>query len=66
MIIQELVRRLIGSMVNDLVFQTKKNLKDLKPKDVVDIRNHNEPTACFSLEMQKQDIQLKKFLRKKV
>ena len=66
MIIQELVRRLIGFMVNDLVFQTKKNLKDLKPKDVVDIRNHNEPTACFSLEMQKQDIQLKKFLRKKV
>ena len=66
MIIQELVRRLIGFMVNDLVFQTKKNLKDLKPKDVVDIRNHNEPTACFSLEMQNQDIQLKKFLRKKV
>ena len=66
MIIQELVRRLIGFMVNDLVTQTKKNLKDLNPKDVTDIRKHIEPAACFSLEMQKQDMQLKKFLRKKV
>jgi len=66
MIIQELVRRLIGFMVNDLVIQTKKNLKDLNPKDVTDIRKHIEPAACFSLEMQKQDMQLKKFLRKKV
>ena len=44
----------------------KKNLKDLNPKDVTDIRKHIEPAACFSLEMQKQDMQLKKFLRKKV
>tara|TARA_B100000029_G_scaffold425239_1_gene433497 strand:+ start:53 stop:1225 length:1173 start_codon:yes stop_codon:yes gene_type:complete len=66
MIIQELVRRLIGFMVNDLVIQTKKNLKDLNPKDVTDIRNYIKPAACFSSEMQKQDIQLKKFLRKKV
>ena len=65
-IIQELVRRLIGYMVNDLLIQTKKNLRDSNPKSVADIRNHDKPTACFSLDMQKQDKKLKRFLRKKV
>ena len=53
-------------MVNDLLIQTKKNLRDSNPKSVADIRNHDKPTACFSLDMQKQDKKLKRFLRKKV
>ena len=66
MVIQELVRRLIGYMVNDLLEQTNKNIKILKPKSVEDIRNHDQPIASFSKDMKKQDRELRSFLHQKV
>ena len=66
MIIQELVRRLIGFMVNDLLVQTNKNLGILKPQSVEDIRCHDYPVAAFSSKMKKQDKELRKFLNERV
>ena len=66
MIIQELVRRLIGFMVNDLLVQTNKNLGILKPQSVEDIRCHDYPIAAFSNKMKKQDKELRKFLHDRV
>ena len=66
MIIQELVRRLIGFMVNDLLGQTNKNLEILKPQSVVDIRSHDHPIASFSKKMKNQDKELRKFLHERV
>ena len=66
MIIQELVRRLIGFMVNDLLEQTNKNLEILKPQCVVDIRCHDHPIASFSSKMKNQDKELRKFLHERV
>jgi len=66
MIIQELVRRLIGFMVNDLLEQTNKNLEILKPQSVVDIRCHDHPIASFSKKMENQDQELRKFLHERV
>ena len=66
MIIQELVRRLIGFMVNDLLEQTNKNLEILKPQCVVDIRCHDHPIASFSNKMKNQDKELRKFLHERV
>jgi len=66
MIIQELVRRLIGFMVNDLLEQTNKNLDILKPQCVVDIRCHDHPIASFSNKMKNQDKELRKFLHERV
>ncbi len=66
MIIQELVRRLIGFMVNDLLLQTNKNLGILKPQSVEDIRCHDYPVATFSNKMKKQDKELRKFLNERV
>ena len=66
MIIQELVRRLIGFMVNDLLTQTNKNLETLKPQSVEDIRCHDYPIASFSNKMKKQDKELRKFLHERV
>ena len=66
MIIQELVRRLIGFMVNDLLVQTNKNLGILKPQSVEDIRCHDYPIAAFSNKMKKQDKELRKFLHERV
>ena len=62
MIVQEIVRRLIGFMVNDLILETQKNLDNLKPKNVSDIRNHDRPIAMFSDNMELQDKELKNFL----
>ena len=66
MIIQELVRRLIGFMVNDLLKQTNKNLEIIKPQSVVDIRCHDYPIASFSNKMKNQDKELRKFLHERV
>ena len=66
MIIQELVRRLIGFMVNDLLLQTNKNLEILKPQSVIDIRYHDHPIASFSNKMKNQDKELRKFLYERV
>ena len=66
MIVQELVRRLIGFMVNDLLDQTKKNLEILKPQSVEDIRCHDHPIASFSDKMKNQDKELRKFLHERV
>ena len=66
MVIQELVRRLIGFMVNDLLEQTNKNLDILKPQSVVDIRCHDHPIASFSNKMKNQDKELRKFLHERV
>ena len=66
MIIQEIVRRLIGFMVNDLLEQTNKNLEILKPQCVVDIRCHDHPIASFSNKMKNQDKELRKFLHERV
>ena len=66
MIIQELVRRLIGFMVNDLLVQTNKNLGILKPQSVEDIRCHDYPVAAFSSKMKMQDKELRKFLNERV
>ena len=66
MIIQELVRRLIGFMVNDLLEQTTKNIEILNPKNVKDIRLHDNPIAAFSHNMKKQDKELRKFLYERV
>ena len=66
MIIQEIVRRLIGFMVNDLLEQTNKNLDILKPQSVVDIRCHDHPIASFSNKMKNQDKELRKFLHERV
>ena len=66
MIVQEIVRRLIGFMVNDLILETQKNLDKLKPKKVSDIRNHDRPIAIFSDNMKLQDKELKNFLIRRV
>ena len=66
MCIQEVVRRLIGYMVDDLINETNNNLKKLNPMSVKDIRNHNEKIASFSVELVEQDKILRKFLREKM
>ena len=53
---------MIGDMVNDLLDETGRRLKDLGPKSADDIRAHTQPVAGFSDTMRANDASLKKFL----
>jgi dGTPase len=61
-VIFETIRRMIGDMVNDLLAETGRRLKDLGPQSAEDIRAHNQPVAGFSESMRANDAALKKFL----
>ncbi|MDG1996500.1 MAG: deoxyguanosinetriphosphate triphosphohydrolase, partial [Emcibacteraceae bacterium] len=58
----EVVRRLIGQMINDVTIHSQINLKALKPETVDDIRMAKKAVIGFSENMKKQDKALKKFL----
>ena len=60
--IHEGVRRLIGVMVADLLEETTKRIKEIRPETVEDLRNWNKPMAGFSEEMRNNDANIKKFL----
>lgn len=62
--LHEIIRRLIGDMIIDVINTSQKNLEMLKPETIADIRNAGKTTVCFSEEMRNQDKTLKKFLMK--
>ena len=66
MIVKELIRRLIGLMVNDLIKNTKKNISKVNPKNAEEIRSHNGLIASFSNFFISQDTQIRNFLRSRV
>ena len=66
MIVKELIRRLIGLMVDDLITETKKNLNTSSPKNVEDIRCNLKPVASFSDFFISQDKIIRDFLRSRV
>ncbi len=61
-LIHEAVRRMIGLMVNDLLEETQKRIKDAAPKSADDIRRLGSPVAAFSENMREHDRALKQFL----
>ena len=63
-LIPELVRALIGDMVEDILSETRRRLDVLKPKSVEDIRLAGSAVAAFSEKMTAHDRELKSFLMK--
>lgn len=66
MVVKELIRRLIGLMVDDLITQTKKNLDTFLPTSVEGIRNSSTSIASFSDFFISQDKIIRDFLRSRV
>ena len=66
MVVKELIRRLIGLMVDDLITQTKKNLDTFLPTSVECIRNSSTSIASFSDFFVSQDKIIRDFLRSRV
>ena len=61
--IHEVVRRLIGYQVIDLVETSAARLADTAPADIESVRNHTEPLISFSESMREKNLELKRFLR---
>jgi len=59
----QVVKYIIGEQVRDLVETTRKNVQELAPKNIDDIRNHEGTLAGFSPEMKIKHKGLKSFLR---
>ena len=61
-IIHETIRRMIGTMVDDLLAETARRLRALAPGSVEDIRAAGRPVAGFSNELMQANLELKQFL----
>lgn len=59
---KEIVRRIIGCMVDDLVTQSQKNIDKASPKSVDEVRALSEPLVSFSEDMLQQVRGLKSYL----
>ncbi|MDH5484109.1 MAG: deoxyguanosinetriphosphate triphosphohydrolase [Gammaproteobacteria bacterium] len=62
--IHEIIRRMINRMVVDLIETSKSNIAALDLKHPDDARKHDQYLIHFSDDMQQQNLELKRFLRK--
>jgi dGTPase len=65
-LIHEAVRRVINAMVEDVLAETQRRLKDAAPKSVADIRALGRPVVAFSEQMAATDRTVKAFLYKRM
>jgi len=61
-LIHETVRRMINTLVSDLILQTEKNLQQHAPRNLEDVRNA-PPIVAFGTEIIELNRELKTFLR---
>jgi dGTPase len=61
-IVHELIRRLIGLLIEDVVSETGRKLAALAPRSADDVRQATAPVAGFSIAMREADRAIKSFL----
>ena len=61
-LVHELVRRLIGAMIEDVIAETARRLAATKPKSAAEVRRAERPGVGCSSEMAKSDAAIKGFL----
>jgi dGTPase len=61
-ILNETVRLIINLLVNDLINNTKSNIKNESITNFNEVRDHDRPLVCFSEEVKKSNMVLKRFL----
>jgi dGTPase len=64
--IHETIRRMINSVVVDLIRTTQKQLREAKPTSIDDVRARSKPLVGLSDAVQEEHLQLKSFLRERV
>ena len=65
-LVYEIVRRMIGLMVEDLVAQTRANIRAAAPESASAVRALDRPLAAFSAERIEQIQELKRFLHERL
>ncbi len=63
-LIHEVIRRMISRMVVDLIDTSRNKITELKLNHPDDVRNQTDYVVGFSKDMQKQTLELKRFLMK--
>jgi dGTPase len=61
-LVHELIRGLIGQMIEDVVAETRRRLERLAPRSADDVRRAGQPLLAFSAETAKADKEIKGFL----
>lgn len=59
---QEVIREMIGAMVNDVLAESRKRIKEVSPKTPDDVRSCGVQLITFSDEMEQKVTELRKFL----
>jgi dGTPase len=62
----ELIRRMIGRMVGDVLAETRRRLTEAKPASADALRRLGRPVVAFSAEMRRHDTELKAFLHERM
>jgi dGTPase len=62
-VVHELIRRLIGLLIDDVVAETGRRLMALAPSSADDVREASSPVAGFSIAMGEADGAIKGFLK---
>lgn len=63
-LIYEIIRRMIGAVVSDLIEETRSRLQAAAPGSIEDVRNAGKPLVSMSDAMYEKHVSLKKFLHK--
>lgn len=61
-LIYEIIRRMIGTVVSDLIETTQENIEALAPGTIEEVRKAGKPLVAFSDEVYAQHVALKRFL----
>ncbi len=62
--IHEVIRRMINTLVSDLISNSQKNIDSLNPATIDDIRGAGKPLVKLSESVATQNLELKRFLNK--
>ena len=66
LVIRQIIRGIVNEMVNDIILNTKKKIKEKKIKNIKDIYDHEELIVTFSKEMNLFDLSIKSFLKERM
>ncbi len=64
LVLRQIIRDIINSMVEDVILNTKKNIKNNNIKNISDVYKSSYPLVTFSNKMMMFDYSVKKFLKK--
>tara|TARA_B100001175_G_scaffold130540_1_gene110907 strand:+ start:164 stop:1294 length:1131 start_codon:yes stop_codon:yes gene_type:complete len=66
LVLRQIIREIINEMVKDIIVNTKKNIKKNNIRNITDVYKSQKPIVYFSEKMNLFDINIKKFLKKKM